>query len=718
MRIRLLDATLIGALAVLGIIGHPAQASAQALVQNGSFENAPAPPGGAGFAASIASWTETTGCGIEIWNGFIRTADTFSRLVELDSNCNSRIEQTVYTVPGQRYRLNYAFAARPGTPLASNAMNVFIDGAPVASHTAINDDYTSWRHFSYEFVAATGSTVIAFAGAGTSDSVGSLLDSVSLGALQSPPTFSLPFPAPSGTSCICSPLLMNTQAAATQTWRVKALGGPLTITVSAFAVNPAEPGNVVARIFDTSNGALVGTLNPSFPVGTAQGTEIPASTTLAAAPGAVYGIQITTPGLPQFVQGTHYKFKIENAEALGTGSPSSPSFEHDYQKFFFNVGNEGALDIRVFVTGTPSGSATVNYTLVDPSGATTTGSVSATSSNPNAPPNPAPVDGLISVPGAAPGVWALIIDDPTGHFGLDKQTGADRGIYFTWQSKGEGSVHLAVQDGNAGGGALFGQPVEIVVYNLLTNEEVFRTFVTGELAVPEAEAGHYRMHVNVPPGFGVAPQDFEFDIVCDRNTELAIVITDVAPPVIDPLPDLALEAGPGGGAVATWTATATDPGRGPVPVVCVPPSGSTFPLGVTTVTCNAVDAAGNAAQPVTFTVTVRDTVAPVAACTPSFNPSGGNIPKASRLNEDGFYRIGGSDNLGAVTLTLGSYVIANGETIKLTQAPGQQGVALVNTMGKLSVRHFRVGAGDPVVTATDGSGNTGTQVCLVPPPPK
>jgi len=180
------------------------------------------------------------------------------------------------------------------------------------------------------------------------------------------------------------------------------------------------------------------------------------------------------------------------------------------------------------------------------------------------------------------------------------------------------------------------------------------------------------------------------------SANLAIVVTDVAPLVIDPLPDLALEAGPGG-AVATWTATATDPGRGPVPVVCGPPSGSTFPLGVTAVTCNAVDAAGNAAQPVTFTVSVRDTVAPIAVCTPSFNPSG-------------------SDNLGAVTLTLGSYVIANGETIKLTQAPGQQGVALVNMMGKLSVRHFRVGAGDPVVTATDGSGNTGTQVCLVPPP--
>ncbi|HVM44842.1 MAG TPA: HYR domain-containing protein, partial [Candidatus Thermoplasmatota archaeon] len=44
---------------------------------------------------------------------------------------------------------------------------------------------------------------------------------------------------------------------------------------------------------------------------------------------------------------------------------------------------------------------------------------------------------------------------------------------------------------------------------------------------------------------------------------------------------------------------------------CSPVSGGAFPLGVTTVTCSATDAAGNPATPVTFTVTVRDTTAPV-----------------------------------------------------------------------------------------------------------
>jgi Ca2+-binding RTX toxin-like protein len=45
------------------------------------------------------------------------------------------------------------------------------------------------------------------------------------------------------------------------------------------------------------------------------------------------------------------------------------------------------------------------------------------------------------------------------------------------------------------------------------------------------------------------------------------------------------------------------------PVTCLPASGATFPLGTTTVTCTATDAAGNA-RTGTFPVTVRDTTPP------------------------------------------------------------------------------------------------------------
>src|SRR6185436_10614223 len=49
------------------------------------------------------------------------------------------------------------------------------------------------------------------------------------------------------------------------------------------------------------------------------------------------------------------------------------------------------------------------------------------------------------------------------------------------------------------------------------------------------------------------------------------------------------------------------------PVVCAPPSGSTFAVGTTPVSCTATDVAGNTGT-CSFTVTVSDTQPPVASC--------------------------------------------------------------------------------------------------------
>lgn len=46
---------------------------------------------------------------------------------------------------------------------------------------------------------------------------------------------------------------------------------------------------------------------------------------------------------------------------------------------------------------------------------------------------------------------------------------------------------------------------------------------------------------------------------------------------------------------------------GPITTQCVPPSGSCFPAGITTVTCTATDTSGNISLPCTFTVTTFDT---------------------------------------------------------------------------------------------------------------
>ncbi len=74
-------------------------------------------------------------------------------------------------------------------------------------------------------------------------------------------------------------------------------------------------------------------------------------------------------------------------------------------------------------------------------------------------------------------------------------------------------------------------------------------------------------------------------------------------------PDQTAEATGASGAAVTFTASATDWADHAVEVTCDATSGSTFPVGTTTVTCTAVDVHDNTSQG-TFMVTVMDTTAP------------------------------------------------------------------------------------------------------------
>jgi len=89
-------------------------------------------------------------------------------------------------------------------------------------------------------------------------------------------------------------------------------------------------------------------------------------------------------------------------------------------------------------------------------------------------------------------------------------------------------------------------------------------------------------------------------------------IIDSTAPIFPTAPSniSAIEASSAAGAVVTYSSpTGTDSAGVPV-VSCVPPSGSTFAIGTTTVTCTADDGHGNTAS-TSFTVEVVDTTAPV-----------------------------------------------------------------------------------------------------------
>jgi hypothetical protein len=89
-----------------------------------------------------------------------------------------------------------------------------------------------------------------------------------------------------------------------------------------------------------------------------------------------------------------------------------------------------------------------------------------------------------------------------------------------------------------------------------------------------------------------------------------VPVPDTTPPVVTVPADATVEATGPTGAVFSYTASATDNIDGALPVSCAPPSGSTFPLGTTTVTCTATDTHGNTGS-ASFTVTVNDTTPPV-----------------------------------------------------------------------------------------------------------
>ena len=93
-------------------------------------------------------------------------------------------------------------------------------------------------------------------------------------------------------------------------------------------------------------------------------------------------------------------------------------------------------------------------------------------------------------------------------------------------------------------------------------------------------------------------------------TVTAPVTSDTTPPVIGPVSDITVKATSPAGAVVTYQLPSVTDNLDPAPTVSAsPPSGSTFPLGVTTVTVTARDAAGNISTK-TFTVSVWTSVPP------------------------------------------------------------------------------------------------------------
>jgi hypothetical protein len=114
-------------------------------------------------------------------------------------------------------------------------------------------------------------------------------------------------------------------------------------------------------------------------------------------------------------------------------------------------------------------------------------------------------------------------------------------------------------------------------------------------------------------------------------TTFTITVQDTTAPIISSMPSaITIEAQDGSGATVTYAnPIANDLIDGAVAVSCVPPSGSVFALGDTTVTCSSTDAALNTATS-SFHIIVQDSTAPVLVLpgnitTEAVGPSGATV---------------------------------------------------------------------------------------------
>jgi len=151
-----------------------------------------------------------------------------------------------------------------------------------------------------------------------------------------------------------------------------------------------------------------------------------------------------------------------------------------------------------------------------------------------------------------------------------------------------------------------------------------------------------------------------------------VTVQDTTPPVFGPMPSPpSVEAGPGGTAAVSWTnPTATDAVDTSVTVGCTPASGSSFSVGTTQVTCTAADdfnppTTGN------FDVTVTAGSAPT-------------------VNIDGPTQVEATSSAGAAV----NYSVTASEGTPTCDNP--------------SGHVFPLGGYQIQCTATDGSGNTGS----------
>lgn len=300
-------------------------------------------------------------------------------------------------------------------------------------------------------------------------------------------------PYPDAAICLPNFMVQDPLNAPIHVWWAQAQGGspPLSVTLTAISVNPAEAGKAQIRLFHPS-GALVASDEVIYP---ANGSVDSASLGDPAAANAVYRIEVQVLPKPGFPVARHYMLITHGATLLGSSGPLPVQAEAGNASWRIHVAPLEALFV-LFIPGPEAGATTGTLSLINPSGA------AAFSGG---------IGSLAFLPTPAAGAWRAVVSGLNQHYLLFKGGGLNSSFYAAWDTGGSGDLTVFV---TLSGGGNNSAPMVVEVRRPDGSLASSQAGVLSSATFPNLGVGTYLVSANDAAGTEPEAGPVEVDVGC------------------------------------------------------------------------------------------------------------------------------------------------------------------------------------------------------------